>query len=143
MQYIKQFLVYFRHYSRHGNVEPVDIPDRNISEDDNVSNDENVNVGDILAEDSDIETVCLHITKSRVEEVSHNEIKFLGCEDLPADIQSLDNRSQFFNSSSTEDMLNNIVFQSNLYSTESRFEKPLALSVTKLQQFIGVTVGGK
>nr|CAI5861357.1 unnamed protein product [Callosobruchus analis] len=49
---------------------------------------------------------------------------------------SLDYFKSFFD----DDLLEHIVFQSNLYCTQTRPHKSLRLTVTELEQFIGVTL---
>lgn len=71
---------------------------------------------------------------------SDADTAFLGNLDLPPEITELDSPIQFFEFFITNEILDYIVDQSCVYSTQQCPTKPLALTVEDLEQFIGIVI---
>lgn len=72
--------------------------------------------------------------------VSENDTKFVGDDNLPPEIRELETPYNFFKFFFTNEILDEIVVQSNLYSVQTNLTKPLSLSKTELQKFIGTCI---
>ena len=68
------------------------------------------------------------------------EVKFEGHQDLPEEIQQLSTPIDYFKYFVTDEILQYVVEQSNLYATQSRPTKPSCLTKNELEQFIGMTL---
>lgn len=71
---------------------------------------------------------------------SDEDIKFLGSTELPPELQQADSPYAFFKFFLTDEIINDIVYQTILYSVEKRPQKPLDLTENELEQFIGTCI---
>ncbi|KAJ8912352.1 hypothetical protein NQ315_014719 [Exocentrus adspersus] len=68
------------------------------------------------------------------------EQKFSGCDDLPPSIRELETPVQFFKFLFPNNLLEHITEQTNIYSVQTRINKPANISQYEMEQFIGIAI---
>lgn len=73
-------------------------------------------------------------------ELNEEQTKFLGDDNLSAAVLDLSTPYSFFNYFFTEDIISNIVEQSNLFSIQKDPSKPAMLSSTEIKNYMGICI---
>lgn len=115
--------------------------DTSIPETDSDSEDYNISLDELQRKLKNNRKNNSHPTWKRGNLVtSEDDLKFLGSADLPPELKEVDSPYAFFNFFLTDEMIKDIVYQSILYSTQKRPQKPLELTEKELEQFIGTCI---
>lgn len=69
-----------------------------------------------------------------------DEIKFSGVQEMPRDFQNLETPYQFFKFLFTKEIISEITYQSNLYCSQKRIDRPVNISENDIEQFIGICI---
>lgn len=80
------------------------------------------------------------VWKKKNLQVNVDQLRFLGNDSLPANILALDTPYRFFKYFFTDDIISNIVQQSNLYSVQTNVSRPVGITTTDIRQYIGICI---
>jgi hypothetical protein len=78
------------------------------------------------------------VWKKKHMKLNEEQLRFRGSTDIHGELLDLETPYQFFKYFFSEELINIIVYQSNLYCVQTQPDKPLDVTVCDIKQYIGI-----